>query len=114
VSAALVFEDIGHEDGLQPLRALLAAHMDGALAKGNLVVPGAKRKHGFVAFHPGPHQPPVIGIAFQLAAVWTGTTENQFPGCRVLFDRTHQITFCVPWRAMRAVGRRGSLPLCLY
>jgi len=72
----LVFEDVRHKLGLEFLRAKLAAHGERPLLPGDIVIPGAQGEHGGTAFLRRPHQPPVIGLAFQLAAVGTGAAEN--------------------------------------
>ena len=86
-----IFPHVAHELGLQLLGAKFAADVEGTLLFRNLLVPGAKVKHGLVELADGrPHQPPTVGCTLEHAAVWTGAPVEGIGCVRIRMTSLHQ------------------------
>jgi hypothetical protein len=80
-SSHLAFPDISHELALQLLGAKLATYVQSTFLLRDFLIPGAKIKHRAIELRErSPHQPPAIIVAFEDAAVWTGTPIEDITG----------------------------------
>src|SRR5579872_6518590 len=78
--------DIAHELRLQFLRAQLAAHRHRAFLHGHVVLPGRDREYGILAVAvEEPHQPPLLPLAPEGAAVGAGSAARDLPATACWF-----------------------------